>query len=333
MIVETIWQLRGNYCIVRCQRRRVNLSWVKMILSSLSLFLCTHRQQVPERNQKKKKKMKWRAERSASSHRFHCAILWPPSSCLLFIIHTHPHTFGCPERNSQQSLTSGAQKWGMGVGGGGVDGSEGRKEKWLWNVGLMSPHNAFEWELCHLSSIIYVPFQRSHISSIISNTELQCHRTVSQSGVIFDFNIKCGTIWLTLREKAKRSRSPWLLELLSSWEREGKGRNRVEMVPCVLQLRQPASHHISILTLPTVSGRKAPVLSLDMLSVFSLCRVDNMRAWRMNVKVVTVILVLKIDVVWCWWVKCQFSECSVHLVAMWCSGFEMSVERGWKNVS
>lgn len=33
------------------------------------------RQQVPERNQKKKKKMKWRAERSAGSHRFHCAIL------------------------------------------------------------------------------------------------------------------------------------------------------------------------------------------------------------------------------------------------------------------
>lgn len=129
MIVETIWQLRGNYCIVRCQRRRVNLSWVKMILSSLSLFLCTHRQQVPERNQKKKKKMKWRAERSASSHRFHCAILWPPSSCLLFIIHTHPHTFGCPERNSQQSLTSGAQKWGMGVGGGGVGGLMGQRDE------------------------------------------------------------------------------------------------------------------------------------------------------------------------------------------------------------
>ncbi|XP_030613683.1 ras-related protein M-Ras isoform X2 [Archocentrus centrarchus] len=33
------------------------------------------RQQVPERNQKKKKKMKWRAERSTASHRFHCAIL------------------------------------------------------------------------------------------------------------------------------------------------------------------------------------------------------------------------------------------------------------------
>uniref|UniRef100_A0A3B3X518 Uncharacterized protein n=1 Tax=Poecilia mexicana TaxID=48701 RepID=A0A3B3X518_9TELE len=33
------------------------------------------RQQVPERNQKKKKKMKWRAERSTGSHRFHCAIL------------------------------------------------------------------------------------------------------------------------------------------------------------------------------------------------------------------------------------------------------------------
>ncbi|KAM8854933.1 ras-related protein M-Ras isoform 1-T2 [Spinachia spinachia] len=33
------------------------------------------RQQVPERHLKKKKKMKWRAERSAGSHRFHCAIL------------------------------------------------------------------------------------------------------------------------------------------------------------------------------------------------------------------------------------------------------------------
>lgn len=49
---------------------------------SLCIFL--NRQQVPERNQKKKKKMKWRAERSASSHRFHCAILWPPL-VLLFL--------------------------------------------------------------------------------------------------------------------------------------------------------------------------------------------------------------------------------------------------------
>lgn len=213
--------------------------------SFLFLFLRTHRQQVPERNQKKKKKMKWRAERSASSHRFHCAILWPPSSCLSFIMHTHPHAhshnFGCLQRNSQQWLTSGAQK--SGIGGGGVgwagddddDGSEGRKEKWFWNVGLMSPHNAFEWVLCYLSSIIYVSFQKSYISSIIINTELQCQWTVSKSGVIFDFNIKCGTRWLTLwGGKATRSKSPWLLENFCLFEKgKEKWRNWDKIAPCV----------------------------------------------------------------------------------------------------
>lgn len=177
MIVETIWQLRGNYCIVRCQRRRVNLSWVKMILSSLSLFLCTHRQQVPERNQKKKKKMKWRAERSASSHRFHCAILWPPSSCLLFIIHTHPHTFGCPERNSQQSLTSGAQKWGVGVGGWGGWWVRGTKREvivkcWtdvssqcLWMSAMPSLLNY----LCSLSKVSYFFHYIQHRTTVSPN--------------------------------------------------------------------------------------------------------------------------------------------------------------------
>ncbi|XP_061923504.1 ras-related protein M-Ras isoform X2 [Entelurus aequoreus] len=33
------------------------------------------RQQIPEKNQKKKKKMKWRAERSTGSHRLRCVIL------------------------------------------------------------------------------------------------------------------------------------------------------------------------------------------------------------------------------------------------------------------
>lgn len=155
--------------------------------SFLFLFLRTHRQQVPERNQKKKKKMKWRAERSASSHRFHCAILWPPSSCLSFIMHTHPHAhshnFGCPQRNSQQWLTSGAQKSGMG-GWGGVGrwwwwwwlrGTEGDVilECWtnvpsqcLWMSAMLSLLNY----LCFLSKVLhFIHYHQQHRTTVSMN--------------------------------------------------------------------------------------------------------------------------------------------------------------------
>lgn len=155
------------FCKMLNKATVVRWSWVEMISNSFSMFffLHTHRQQVPERNQKKKKKMKWRAERSAGSHRFHCAILWPPS-CLSFVTYSHPHahplTFGC-QGTPQQWLTTGAQKGG-GRGGGSMNGwmdLEGRKEKSIWNVELMSPQPfTMPWnERYALSSQFMVPFE------------------------------------------------------------------------------------------------------------------------------------------------------------------------------
>lgn len=82
-------------------------------------------------------------------------------------------------------------------------------------------HNALERVLCHLYSI-YGPFQKVYrFLQSVFNTELQCHWTVSQSSVSFEFNIKCGTRWQTQWGKAKRADSPWSLE------REGRRRRLV----------------------------------------------------------------------------------------------------------
>lgn len=109
-----------------------------------------NRQQVPERNQKKKKKMKWRAERSASSHRFHCAILWPIWSCLFSSMlkrlkHTHIN-LDSPWRSSLQRFIPGAQKWRMGRG---VD-QNSRPLTMPLSYAISTP-------LCCLSRMIYRP--------------------------------------------------------------------------------------------------------------------------------------------------------------------------------
>lgn len=153
-----------------------------------SLCICLHRQQVPERNQKKKKKMKWRAERSASSHRFHCAILWPRSSCLFFRLkHTHVNL---------DSL-EGARCRGLSP----EHKNDGRREKRMGTVGpsrclWMMPSPVHY--LCCLSRTFTQFIQNQHW--IFSRSFLTFISNAAQDG--------------RRQDKAERSTSPWLVELL-----------------------------------------------------------------------------------------------------------------------
>lgn len=140
----------------------------------------SHRQQVPERNQKKKKKMKWRAERSTGSHRFHCAILWHPSSPLP-LIHTHTHTYipygwqGTP----QQWSSTGAQK-GRGANAW-LDGSRVMKEEWIWNTGLGMSAMPFLLNLWSFQTFVFDPY---HVPSSQNYSVIkQFHGTASFSSL------------------------------------------------------------------------------------------------------------------------------------------------------
>lgn len=133
------------------------------------------------------------------------------------------------------------------------------------------PPNALEWVLCHVSSF-YGPLSKVFwFLPSVFNTGLQCCWTVSQSSVIFEFNIKCGTRWQTLWGKSKEIRITLMLELLSSWERiKKKRRNRVKMAPRVLQLQQPAGHHLSILTLLLFLEKQSTCVIFYMCCLCSL---------------------------------------------------------------
>lgn len=131
--------------------------------------------------------MKWRAERSAGSHRFHCAILWPPSSC--FIIQ-NMHT---PTRAPTYLWMSGnspavVNYWSTKGKGGLMNG-------WMnpGNVGLMSPHPSQCVGMSAVLSLLNLWSLSKVYRSLQSlfNTELQW--TVSQSSVIFEFNFKRST--------------------------------------------------------------------------------------------------------------------------------------------
>lgn len=166
----------------------------------------------------------------------------------------------------------------------------------------------------------------------VFNTQLQRRWTLSQSSVIFEFNVKRGTRWQTLCGHSKRSESAgcWNFCLLEKGKEKGGSGSKLRLV---FSNSNDWSSAFCPHT-PTFSGRKAPVWSLDALSMFSLRRVDVIRARRMSMRAVTVTLVVKIDVAWCCrWVNCELWECNVYLVVMWCSGFEVSVQRGCKDVS
>lgn len=164
-----------------------------------SLCICLHRQQVPERNQKKKKKMKWRAERSASSHRFHCAILWPLSSCLFFRLkHTHVNL------NSLE----GARCRGLSL----EHKNDGRREK---RMGTVGPSRCL-WMMP--SPVHYLCCLSRTFNQFIQNQHWKCSRSLP-----FLTFISNAAQDGRRQDKAERSTSPWLLELLYLL---GKGRKK-----------------------------------------------------------------------------------------------------------
>lgn len=116
--------------------------------------------------------MKWRAERSASSHRFHCAILWPRSSCLFFRLkHTHVNL---------DSL-EGARCRGLSP----EHKNDGRREK---RMGTVGPSRCL-WMMPSSSPLFMLPFK--DLYSIYSEP------TLNIFSVISDFHIKCSTRWPT----------------------------------------------------------------------------------------------------------------------------------------
>lgn len=133
------------------------------------------------------------------------------------------HTYiplGRPQRNSQQWLTTGAQKWG-----GWGDGRRSEAEMLNWCP--LSPSQCLGMSAMPPVLNLWSLSKVFRFLPPVSNTEVQCYWTVSQSSVIFEFNIKCGTRWQTVCGKAKRSESP------GCWTRE----------------EQHAGHRLSVLTL------------------------------------------------------------------------------------
>lgn len=138
------------------------------------------------------------------------------------------------------------------------------------------PPNALEWVLCHVSSF-YGPLSKVFwFLPSVFNTGLQCCWTVSQSSVIFEFNIKCGTRWQTLWGKSKEIRITLMLELLSSWERikkkEEPGQNGASCSSTPTTCwSSPFYPHT-----PTISGKTEHLCDLlHVLPMFPLRRVDN----------------------------------------------------------
>lgn len=152
---KEIIQIRLFYItLLYCKMSEMlHLEEIILLTVSAMFFFNPHRQQVPERNQKKKKKMKWRAERSTGSHRFHCAILWPPLLPFTINTYTNTHTYipykcqGTP----QQWSSTGAQK-GKGGADTWLDGSRAMQGE----VNLKQ----LPWNECYaLSSQFMVPFK------------------------------------------------------------------------------------------------------------------------------------------------------------------------------
>lgn len=127
-----------------------------------------------------------------------------------------------------------------------------------------APHDAFEW--CHLYSVIYVAFQGCLIDHI-----QKLHRwTLSQSGVISDFNIKCSTRWVTVGE-SREIKLPWLWELLYLL---GKGRQKMAPWPSLSWDWHSTTPHISLPT-QVLPGTRLYVAPDDIVWEF-----ESERKWN-----------------------------------------------------